>query len=141
MTGTIEDLTTEELLSKFIRLRDHKSAITKKAKEDTAVYDDAMRSLEVVIEARMKAAGADSIKTNAGTVFVKRSQMATVGDWPAFYDYIRENDRFDMLYKKANSKVIVEHMEGEEGEPSNSLPPGVQLHEEERVQVRRPTGT
>jgi hypothetical protein len=44
---------------------------------------------------------------------VERNRVAkpTVGDWNEFYQYVRDHDAFDMLYRRLNERAIKDRLE------------------------------
>jgi hypothetical protein len=126
-------MTINELVAKYIDLRDRKEAIRKEATEKTAKIDAVLRKIENVLIASLDAAGVESAKTQDGTAFVATRSSATVADRDAFLGFVVEHDAFDMLESRC-SKVAVEQWLEVNGE----LPPGVNYRTERTINVRRP---
>jgi hypothetical protein len=125
---------TDDLVKTYIELRDIKAARKKKFTEEEDALNEALQQLAGVLELRITASGAESIKTASGTVYLSEKTMAMVEDWPPFYEFIKENNAFDMLYKRANAVPIVAHLE-----ETGGLPPGVYIDRKKEVGVRKPT--
>jgi hypothetical protein len=76
--------------------------------------------------------GASSFKTEGGTAFITRKEQATVKDWEATLQYIRENEAYDLLERRV-SRIAVRTLV-DEGTP----PPGVDYSVKLGVNIRRP---
>lgn len=47
----------------------------------------------------------------------KESRKPKVEDWDKFYDYVAENDRFDLMQKRLSDKAVMDMLEAEEKVP------------------------
>ena len=124
----------DQLIDKYIQLRDRKSAI--KEKYDTAVaqIDDAMEKVENVILAHLNAQNLDSVAAPTGTAFKQSVTRATVADRDAFMQHVRTNDAWHLLDVRANKTAVAEQKKD-----TNTIPPGLNWREEVVVRVRRPS--
>lgn len=104
-------------------------------KEDTALEED-QHKLKVLMLELLNATGAKSINTDYGTVYRSEKVKPSAADWTAIYGWIAENpERFELLEKRLKSTFVKDFMEENEG----AVPPGVNVHREFEVSVRRPT--
>lgn len=124
------DLST--IVEKYIKVRDRKAAIMNEAKEKAAKFDDVLDKIEAVLLATFAEMGMESVKTPFGTAYKSTRTSATVADWDIVWDFIQQNEQWDMLEKRVN-KTTVEAYKTETGE----LPPGVNWREELTIGVRR----
>jgi len=71
-------------------------------------------------------AGATSIKTEHGTIYTLTKESITVSDAETFFNWVKENDRFDCLERRAAKTAVLEIMGDREdsGRP-NPPPPGL----------------
>ncbi len=83
----------------------------------------------------MEKAGAENIKTSMGTCYQSVRYSASLADPEAFMKYVRDNDLFDLLDRKANVTAVKDHV-AEKG----TLPPGVNMSSIKTVNVRRAAG-
>ena len=82
--------------------------------------------------------GAKSIATEHGTVYRTEKIKPSAADWRALYDWIMvDAERFEALEKRIKSTFIKTYMD----ENGGALPPGVNVHREFEVSVRRPTAS
>lgn len=62
--------------------------------------------MDVLREEEMTAAGGQRVQVS----LVQKARVMA-GNWTELYDYIKENDAFDMLYRRLNDKAIRERLE------------------------------
>jgi len=122
-----------QITKAFLAMREARAALKKEY--DTA--DGELKGKQVRLEAVMldhlNTTGTESVRTEAGTFFRQEKIRPSASDWQAFYDWIKENDAFDALERRVKATFISEHMEMNDGE----LPPGISIHREFEVRVRR----
>ena len=78
------------------------------------------------------------IKTKHGTVFTTVFESVTVAESEAFFNWVKENDRFDCLEKRA-AKAEILHIMGDRedaGRP-NPPPPGLNYVAIRKVGIRK----
>ena len=120
-------MNTEELIESYVKLRDAKADLVKEQREALKPYDDGLETLEGLLMQALEAAGADSLKTKAGTVYRSTWTSARVDDWAATLDYILDSERYDLLERRV-AKTVVEEI---------GTVPGVSVEKGVRVNVRR----
>lgn len=125
--------TIEESIQKYISLRDKRTALKKLYEEQDDILKDQMKSIESVFLQYLSDQGMDSAKTPAGTVYRQVEMTPSAEDWDAVYEYIRENDAFDMLERRIKKTFVADYLEENEGQ----LPPGVKVYKEYVARVRR----
>jgi hypothetical protein len=124
---------TSKLVKAYVAMRDARKDLL----NDFEIKDNEIKEQMEAIEAELletcKAIGADSIKTEFGTVMRSVKQRYWPTDWHEVYAFIRENNCPEILEKRlsqSNYKAIVEES------PELAIP-GVQVHREFSVTVRR----
>lgn len=122
-----------KVVEAYLNIRDRRAEI----KRDYDAQDDnlkaAQRQLEGVLLKHLNDTGLDSARTPVGTFFRSESLKPSGSDWTAFYEWVRSNDAFEALEKRIKRDFIKEYMETHDG----ALPPGVSVHREYEVRVRR----
>ena len=119
--------TMEELVGLYVSTRDRIKAIEAEHKEQLAPYRQALDRVESLIMTMLNSAGADSMKTAAGTAYKAPWTKASVQDWQKVLDFAVENSRFD-LFERRVAKSVVEEI----GDV-----PGIEIERGVRVNVRR----
>jgi len=122
----------EDLIDRYVKLRDRKAEMKAAYDLSVAKIDDAMEKVENYILGHLNQNGIDSVGSPAGTAFKQAMTSATVGDRDAFMAYVKANDAFNLLDARANKTAVAEFKE-----LNNDLPPGVNWREETVVRIRR----
>lgn len=81
----------------------------------------------------MNTAGLASFNNVHGSFSLTKKVVASVQSWEEFYEYIRENNAFYLLERRASTKACAEELAS-----TPSLPMGVDLIELPRLAVRKP---
>lgn len=122
----------DELVEKYIRLRDEKAKI--KAEYDTKVagIDTLLDKMEAVLLKTFQDAGIESIKTAVGTAYKSTRVSTTVADWDIFIGHVKANEAFELLERRVSKEGVKQYRAA-----NDDLPPGVNWREEIVVNVRR----
>lgn len=132
------DITTlkdSDLVAAYRRLRERKEQENKLLKQKLQPVEDLMGKIEGEARRRMIDRGSDSFKTEAGTCFTTAQVSVTVKDKQAFFDYLRENDAWELADIRAAKKEVENFAESSGGD----LPPGVDMNKRLVAQFRAPT--
>lgn len=104
-------------------------------KEDLALEDD-QKKLDMLLLGRLNEQGATSIATPHGTVIRSLKLKPSAADWSAIWEWvIADASRGELMERRLKTAFIKEYMEANDG----AIPPGINLHREYEVSVRRPT--
>lgn len=133
MTDPVKETpAVDEIVARYIALRDKKAEIKAKYDAEVEAIDAAMNRVENYLLKLMTELGVESIRTSAGTPYVSRRTSATVADWDAFLGWVQSNGEWSMLERRAN-KTVVQSWRDEH----NDLPPGLNWREERVVNIKR----
>lgn len=133
MTDTTKETpAVDEIVARYIALRDKKAEIKAKYDAEVEAIDAAMSRVENYLLKLMTELGVESIRTSAGTPYVSRRTSATVADWEVFLDWVRSNGEWSMLERRANKTAVQSWRE-----EHNDLPPGLNWREERVVNIKR----
>jgi len=122
----------DDLVHKYIVLRDKRDSIKNSVKEKVAAIDETLKLVENAMLAEFQRTGAESVRTPAGTAYKTVRTSATVGDWDAVLEFIQKNDAWYMLDKRVNKTGVEQYRQ-----EHNDLPPGVSWVEDLTINVRR----
>lgn len=126
----------EKMVKAYLNLRDARTALSREFDEADAKLKSKQELLESHMLTFLNANKMDSVKTGLGT-FYRQTEIKPAGaDWQAIYDYIRDNDAFEMLERRIKKTFVQEYMDANDG----AIPPGVTVHREYVVRVRRGDG-
>lgn len=125
--------TMEQNAESYLKLRDKRTALKKLYEEHDDAIKEKMSEIEGSILKYLNDQGMDSARTSAGTIYRQVNMTPSAEDWDTVYEYIRENDAFEMLERRIKKTFVSEYMEENEGK----LPPGVKVYKEYVARVRR----
>lgn len=124
----------DDIVDRYIKLRDLKAKKTADLKVELETIETAMTRCEQYILNHLNTNGMESCGTAAGTAYKSSVTSATVADRPAFMDWIKSEEAWNMLDVKANKTAVVAFKEA-----NDDLPPGLNWREEVVVRIRRPS--
>lgn len=122
----------EQLIEKYLQLRDKKKVFKEEYDAKVAALDEAMSRIENFMLAEMQKSGLKNLPTGAGTAYMSTRTAATVADWDALLGFVRQNDLWTMLEKRVNKTAVDEYVAA-----NDDLPPGVNLTQAVVVNIRR----
>lgn len=122
-----------EMIGRFVHLRDKKAEVTAKAKELVRKLEEQMADIEAEVLKNM-GDGIESIRTEAGTVYKSTKRSTTVSGWDNFLPWIQQTENWHMLTRAANKTAVLEYLDEHE-----ELPPGINLYSELTININRPT--
>lgn len=126
-------LTVDQVVQGYIKLRDQKGALVAQLKAQTDAIDVKLQKMEAWIKEQADAQGVTSFKTAHGTAFLTTQDYASVGDWDAVLQFVKENDAYDMLEKRVSKNAVRGYLE-----QNKAVPSGVNYGTRLDVNVRRP---
>ena len=112
-----ETPSADRLAKIYVKIRDKRRELEKQAadlKEQQDVV--AAQLLEIC-----KEQGAQTIRTEHGTVSRRVTKNYWTNDWDSFYKFIKENDAFSLMHQRINNTNMAQYLE----ENPDSLPPGL----------------
>lgn len=132
---TSNEANLAQLVQVYTAIRDARAA--KKAAYEAldAEMEADQQKLRAMMLGKMNETGAKSIATGHGTVIRSEKLKPSAADWGAIWTWMKENDAPDLLERRLKTTFIKEFMENNDG----ALPPGVNVHREYEISVRRPT--
>lgn len=121
----------DQVVQRYIQLRDEKDAIQKRHKEELATVNSNMEKLEAWLQKHLQDGGLQSLKSALGTAFLKDVSSATVEDREAFFAFALDG-HLELLDARCSKTVVDDFVEA-----NGSPPPGVKYNKTQVVQVRR----
>lgn len=124
---------TSKLVKAYMNLRKARAELKAEFDVKDGELKQKMTKIENVLLAHLNESGQESAKTVYGT-FYKQEEIRPMGsDWDAYYRFIKENDAWEGLEKRITRTFITQYMEANKG----AIPPGVSVHREYVVRVRK----
>lgn len=127
-----QTLNLAALVAAYIAKRDEIDVIKKRHAEELAPHQEVMKRAEGYFLDFLDANGIDSSRTEYGTFFKEISTSVTISDREAFRRYIKRSGDWSLADMRANKTGVKEFLESH-----NEPPPGVHVHREVVVRVRR----
>jgi hypothetical protein len=122
----------EKRTAQYVALRDKIKAMKDDFKETLKPYDEALDMLNSWLLDQLNKTGAVHIATKSGTIYRIVRQSASIADPDVFWNYVVDNEAWDLIDRRANVIGVVAHSI-EQGK----LPPGVNLNQYSEAGVRR----
>ena len=112
-----EEVNTEKLAKIYVKIRDKRRELEKQVAElKEQQYVVASQLLEIC-----KAEGAQTIRTQFGTVSRRITKNYWTSDWDSFFKFLKENDAFSLMHQRINSTNMAQFLE----ENPDLHPPGL----------------
>jgi len=131
--GLVTGIQFGEWVKEYVKRRDQharfKEALREKEKE---LFIDPMAELERKMLVALDATDQESARTEFGTVSVTVNHYASCSDPDAFVDFVRENNAYELMERRAAS-IPCRAWAEEHG----ALPPGVKINSVRGIGVRR----
>jgi hypothetical protein len=125
----MENITADRLVKIYIKIRDKRAELTKEA--------DALEEQQNIIQAKLleicKDTGAESLRTEFGTVTRRISKRYWTSDWDSFYKFMKEHDAMQLLQQRVSNGNMEQFLE----ENPDIHPPGLNVDASFAVTVRR----
>lgn len=123
--------TVDEVISKYLDLREQIEKIEADHKAKTAPLKSAMEGIEKYLLALSNKTGQTQFGTERGTAFLSTVTACKVSDWEATKKYIQDHGAFHLLNKAVNKTAVGEFIE-QHAVP----PPGVEWVKMREIKVR-----
>src|SRR5947207_1148464 len=123
-------MTAEDLVNLYRQVKTKVAEIEVRHKAELADYKKTLAKLEGAIDAFLTEHKLVNVKTKYGTAYWKTRYSASLVDPDAFMQFIRENDRWDLMDRKANVAAVREY-----AKLTKELPPGAKLESWRAVHI------
>jgi ABC-type proline/glycine betaine transport system substrate-binding protein len=127
------DLTLEKLTRIYIKMREKKAELTQELEAQISELDDKMKTVKTGILDHMKEIGAESLRTDAGTVYRTIRTTYSTNDWDSMNKFILEHSVPELLEKRIHQTNMKAFLE----EHPDVLPPGLNANMEYSVTIKR----
>jgi ABC-type proline/glycine betaine transport system substrate-binding protein len=127
------DVSLEQLTRVYIKMRDKKAELSQELEARLSELDDKMKKVKTGILDHMKEIGAESLKTEAGTVYRTVRTTYSTNDWDSMNKFILEHSVPEILEKRIHQTNMKAFLE----EHPDVLPPGLNANMEYSVTIKR----
>jgi sugar phosphate isomerase/epimerase len=125
----MSNVTADRLVKAYIKIREARQALSKQDAELEEKQDLIQSKLLEIC----KETGAESLRTEFGTVTRRVSKKYWTHDWDSFYKFVKEHNAFPLLQKRISVTAMAEFLE----EYPDLHPPGLNVDSSYAVSVRR----
>lgn len=125
-------MNVDQVIAAYIKLRDTAEEIKERHKQELAKVNDQMHKLEGWLHKSLQAQGLTNFKGAAGTAFLQTVSSATVADRETFFNYVRENQAWELLESRCAKTVVDDYLESH-----GEAPPGIKHERTEVIRIRR----
>jgi|TARA_A100001201_G_scaffold100836_1_gene86642 hypothetical protein len=122
-----------DLTKTYIKIRQARQDLARDYEEKDSELKRQIETISNTVLKTLKTIGADSVKTEFGTISRSIKTRYWTNDWEAFNKYVMENDAVDLYEKRiaqSRIKALVE-------DDPKALPPGVSYDTTYSITVRR----
>lgn len=123
---------TDELVDKYVKIRDKIKAIEAKHKLELEPYKSALALLDTEFIKRLNTSGLESMNTKFGTVYKTTKTLSSIADPTIFFDFVEAGKHWSLIQKRLNNAAITEFIEEHQ-----TPPPGINVTQKIDVNVRR----
>lgn len=122
----------DTVIAAYIKLRQQRADLKKAYDDEDGKLIKKMDRLNAWLLQQMQATGSTQLGSEHGTAYQQTVMKGNCSDWPTFWNWLAENGRFDMMEKRLAVKAVQEYYQ-----ETGSLPPGISVNPELRVNVRK----
>lgn len=127
------NVSVDKLVAAFIKIRDARDEVKRDMENKMAELEAEMDVIKSTLLEQFKDTGIDSAKTPFGTAYRTLKTRYWTGDWESMYDFIHENDAYDLLERRIHQTNMKQFLE----EHPDSHPKGLNVDSEYTLVVRR----
>lgn len=98
-------ITDEQVIAKYLELRDRKTAIENKHKLELMPFNDALKKFENYMGEQLTARGKNNVSTAAGTAYKKEVFLCEPTDLNTFINFAIDNDQSMLDIKPSKTGV------------------------------------
>lgn len=128
-----EGVSADKLVAVYIKMRDKRAKLLKEYEEQDEALKEQMEMVETELLNTCKAIGADSLKTQAGTVIRTVKTRYWTSDWNSMHKFIMEHNMPELLEKRISQTTMKQLLD----ENPDMMPPGMNVDSKYAVTIRR----
>ena len=125
----------DKLVKVYVKIRDKRADLKSEFEKKDEELKEALRVIENELLEVCKDTGAESLRTDYGTVTRRISKRYRTADWQSMYEFIKDNNALELLEKRIAQSNMSQFLQ----ENPDKLPPGLNVDSRYAVTVRRKT--
>ena len=127
------EVKADKLVKAYVRIRDKRKAIAEAYEREDNELKEFLETIETELLEICKETGADSLRTEFGTVSRRIAKRYWTNDWHSFHEFLKEHGAMELLEKRIAQTNMSTFLE----ENPDLLPPGLQVDSRYTVSIRR----
>lgn len=127
------DIKADKLVKAYVKIRDKRKQLADDYEKQDKELEESLDRIESELLEICKEMGADSIRTEFGTVSRKVAKRYWTNDWHSFYKFLMDRGMPELLEKRIAQTNMSTFLE----ENPDILPPGLNVDRRYTVSVRR----
>lgn len=132
----MSDIKADSLVSAYLGLRGQREKLARKYDQEDSVLKEQMERLEEAMLSTCNDIGAETLRTESGTIVKTLKENFVCGDWDNFKKFILENNALELLQQRISQTNFKEFVSTRQEE---GLPPGISTMREFKITVRKPS--
>jgi hypothetical protein len=127
------EIKADKLVKTYVKIRDKRKELVDQYEKEDNNLKEALELIESELLEMCKETGADSLRTEFGTVTRRVAKRYWTNDWHSFHKFLKEHDTLELLEKRIAQTNMSTFLE----ENPDLLPPGLNVDSRYTVTVRR----
>ena len=125
----------ETLVKAYLTIRTERDKLSREYDVKDRELQNDMEQIQAVLLDKCNEIGADSIRTESGTIVKTMRENFVCGDWDNFRRFVIENNAIELLQQRIHQSNFKEFMSNHE---EDGMPPGISTMREFAISVRKP---
>lgn len=125
----------ETLVKAYLAIRTERDKLSREYEAKDRELQNDMEQIQAVLLDKCNEIGADSIRTESGTIVKTMRENFVCGDWDNFRRFVLENNAIELLQQRIHQSNFKEFMSNHE---EDGMPPGISTMREFAISVRKP---
>lgn len=122
------------LTKAYVKIREARSALAKQFEAEDGALKAQLEQISALMLDHLNTSGSESVRTPDGTFYKQEQLKPSIADDQAFYSWAEANHlTAEALERRVKTGFVKDYME----ENGNTLPPGLSVHREYVVRVRK----
>lgn len=127
------EIKADKLVKTYVKIRDKRKELADQYEKEDSNLKEALETIESELLEMCKETGADSLRTEFGTVTRRVAKRYWTNDWHSFHEFLKEHGALELLEKRIAQTNMSTFLE----ENPDLLPPGLNVDSRYTVTVRR----
>ena len=127
------EIKADKLVKTYVKIRDKRKELADQYEKQDGDLKEALETIEGELLEMCKETGADSLRTEFGTVTRRVAKRYWTNDWHSFHEFLKEHGALELLEKRIAQTNMSTFLE----ENPDLLPPGLNVDSRYTVTVRR----